>query len=143
MRETCVHCFKCLCAGNVGEIVSLRHSLAARTDIRVNVGNWRWTKTSPFPPINLVLQAIFWSNDRYMDVRKRLQKPAPVLESIPGSEYGSCQLMGGGESAAYVPEDPYSEIIDEPGAPTMQVCDPCIMMLPCCSVCVASHILGM
>ena len=97
----------------MGEIASLAHSLAQRIDIRPQVGHWRWTEASPWPPLALITRTTFWTSDAYAEVRGRLARPAPTIKLLPGGQYGSCQLVGDAQPLA----EPDDDMIQWEGAP--------------------------
>ena len=121
--------------GNLGEIAAIKHSLAARNDIRVAVGNWKWTVGNQFPPVKLIQKVQFWCHDRYADLRERLRRPAPILTVLPGGEFGSCQLVGASEQLA---EDDDMETIWEgegPAPPKAPVCMCVVAFFHMCYIC--------
>ena len=38
---------------------------------------WKWTETSPWPPIEAVKASVFWKAAAYEGIRQRLKRPVP------------------------------------------------------------------
>lgn len=75
-------CVSLRVAGSVGEVPALEATLTRRDDIKVSVGKWTWTESSPWPPIADIRSARIWKDECYAGLRERLQRqlPVPVLE---------------------------------------------------------------
>ena len=83
----------------LGEIPALQSMLNNRTDIKVNVGSWKWSAASPWPPISTVKRTPLWSSDTYKDVRDRLLRPAPTVQLTTGGELITIDTRGAESTA--------------------------------------------
>ena len=77
----------CSLTETLGEVKSLDGMLSNRLDIKVITGTWRWSSTSPWPPISSVLKCPLWRLDEYQDIRERLKRPAPEVSITTGGEF--------------------------------------------------------
>ena len=50
--------------------------------------NWKWSETSPFPPISNVLASPVWASDEYSTLRERLKKAVPCPSIVEGNADG-------------------------------------------------------
>ena len=92
----------------LGEIPALQSMLHNRTDIKVNVGSWKWSAASPWPPISTVKRTPLWSSDTYKDVRDRLLRPAPTVQLTTGGEFITIDTRGAESTAE--PDEPLEPV---------------------------------
>ena len=82
--------FFCCCppaTETLGEIKPLEAVLESRNDVNVQVGQWRWSEASPWPPVHTVKSVALWSDAKYDTLRERLLKPAPTPSVTVGGEF--------------------------------------------------------
>ena len=72
---------------NLGEVKALDSMLLNRMDIKVTTGIWKWSASSPWPPLSSVLKCPLWQSPDYQDVRDRLKRPAPEVSVTTGGEF--------------------------------------------------------
>ena len=70
-----------------GEIKPLEAVLENKADVNVKVGTWKWSETSPWPPLHAVLSTPLWSDPKYDVLRQRLLRPAPNPSITVGGEF--------------------------------------------------------
>lgn len=105
----------CSLAATAAEVKNLEIGLFRKDDIRVNVTNWVYDDSNPFPPINRVKNSTFWSDPKYFGLREKLSHKLaePVVEL--GADFVTVMA---GVDATYVPfiEEPDSGVDDETAA---------------------------
>jgi hypothetical protein len=85
-------------AGHLGEVKPLSTVVRSRMDLKVVVGSWRWSASNPWPPIEAVKKAGFWSLPVYEAARTRLRRPAPQIELKGGSDFVTINTLTGAAS---------------------------------------------
>ena len=71
-------------------------------DVRVLVGDWRWSPDATWPPIACVMKAPLWAADKYKDLRANLALPLPNPSLVVGGEFTTIDSAGAAEGE---PED--------------------------------------
>ena len=71
-------------------------------DVRVLVGDWRWSPDATWPPVACVLKAPLWAADKYKDLRANLALPLPNPSLVVGGEFATIDSAGAAEGE---PED--------------------------------------
>jgi hypothetical protein len=69
--------------------------LRSRTDLKVPIGMWRWSRAHPYPPVESILKSNFWALPVYESARERLRRPAPVVELKPGTDFVTINTLTG------------------------------------------------
>ena len=95
---------------SLGEIPSLEAMLRSKADIKVTVGNWRWSATAPWPPVECIKRCGLWSHPMYQDIRDRLLRPAPTVNLTVGGEFVTVDTRS---TTGAQPEDVAPEAGDE------------------------------
>lgn len=85
--------------------------LMSRFDVKVPVGNWRWSVDCPYPPLEMVLKAPFWTQPAYEAARARLLRPAAQIVLKSGADFITINTLT--QKATVVPESATAAAEDE------------------------------
>jgi hypothetical protein len=80
---------------NQGEVAALSSALSDPLDAKVNCGRWTWTPQDPWPPLKCVMDAKFWSDNKYAGLRAGLLHELPNPEMLHGGEYSTVYMKAG------------------------------------------------
>ena len=62
-------------AQNESEMLRIRKMLRSATVVKMNMGRWRWSGSTPYPPWDAVQKCFLWSAEEWKAVRPALTKP--------------------------------------------------------------------
>ena len=60
-------------------------------DIKVMCKDWKWTATSPWPPVERVLASTFWSDDSYAEARETLKREQTQTTVLLGGKFATVE----------------------------------------------------